>query len=205
MPKELHLVPYAAVVYYAFNTTRPPFNDERVRQALAMTVNREVLVEKVTRGGELPAYGIVPDGIANYISQKVSWAKMSQADRDAAAIKLMSEAGYSPKRPITVKFEYGTSENRKQEAVAIAAMWKKLGVNVELINTESKVHFANMRRGDFEVGWAVWNVDYNDAQDFLFLWQTSTKQENTRGSPIRTTTGSWTRPRSRVERRRHAV
>jgi oligopeptide transport system substrate-binding protein len=94
MPKELHLVPLAWVSYYVFNTTKPPFNDQRVRQALAMAVNREVLVEKVMRGGELPAYGVVPDGIANYISQKVSWAKMSQADRDAAAIKLMSEAGY---------------------------------------------------------------------------------------------------------------
>jgi oligopeptide transport system substrate-binding protein len=163
MPKELHLAPSAAVVYYAFNTTRPPFNDQRVRQALAMAVNREVLVE---------------NGIANYISQKVSWAKMSQADRDAAAIKLMSEAGYGPRKPLNVKLEYGTQENRQRLAVAIAAMWKKLGVNVEQINTEQKVHFANMRRGDFEVGWAVWNGDYNDAQDFLFLWQTSTKQEN---------------------------
>ena len=103
---------------------------------------------------------------------------MSQADRDAAATKLMSEAGYGPKKPLSVKLEYGISENRKRVVVAIAAMWKKLGVNVELINTESKVHFANMRRGDFEVGWDVWNVDYNDAQDFLFLWQTSTNSQN---------------------------
>jgi oligopeptide transport system substrate-binding protein len=99
MPKELHLVPLAAVAYSVFNTTRPPFNDQRVRQALTMAINREVLVEKVTRGGELPAYGYVPDGVANYISQKVSWAKMSQADRHAAAIKLMSEAGYGPRKP----------------------------------------------------------------------------------------------------------
>jgi oligopeptide transport system substrate-binding protein len=175
MPKELHLVPYAAVVYYAFNTTRPPFNDQRVRQALAMAIDREVLVEKVTRGGELPAYGYIPDGVANYISQKVSWAKQSQADRDAAAIKLMSEAGYGPRKPLNVKLEYVTSENHKQMAVAIAAMWKKLGVNVELANTERRVHVANFRQGDFEVGQAGSIADYNDAQDFLFLFQTSTK------------------------------
>jgi oligopeptide transport system substrate-binding protein len=178
MPKELHVVPYANIGLYSFNTAKPPFNDQRVRQALTMAVNREVLVEKVTRGGELPAYGIVPDGVADYISQKVSWAKMSQADREAAAIKLMSEAGYGPGKPLNVRLNYATSENRKQIAVAIAAMWKKLGVNVELVNTEQKVHAGNMRRGDFEVVLHGWIADYNDAQDFLFQWQTSTKEQN---------------------------
>jgi oligopeptide transport system substrate-binding protein len=178
MPKELHAARFAGVVYYVFNTTKPPFNDQRVRQALAMAVNREVLVEKVTRGGELPAYGVVPDGIANYISQKVSWAKMSQADRDVAAIKLMSEAGYGPRKPLNVRFTYDTSENNKQIAVAIAAMWKKLGVNIELVNVENKVRAANLRRGDFEVGRAGWIADYDDAQDFLWQQQTSTKERN---------------------------
>jgi oligopeptide transport system substrate-binding protein len=139
MPKELHLVPMAEVVYYTFNTTKPPFNDQRVRQALAMAVNREVLVEKVTRGGQLPAYGVVPDGIANYISQRVSWAKMSQADRDVAAIKLMNEAGYGPRKPLNVRLTYRTSESIKQIMVATAAMWKKLGVNVEFLNTEQLI------------------------------------------------------------------
>jgi ABC-type oligopeptide transport system substrate-binding subunit len=168
MPKELHIAPLAAVTFYGFNTTKPPFNDQRVRQALAMAINREVLVEKVTRGGELPAYGQVPDGIANYTSQKVSWAKMNQADREAAAIKLMSEAGYGPRKPLNVRLTYDTSENHKRMAIAIAAMWKKLSVNLELVNVESKVRVANMRLGNFEVVQAGWGADYNDAQDFLF-------------------------------------
>jgi oligopeptide transport system substrate-binding protein len=155
MPKELHIAPVAQVTFYVFNTTKPPFNDQRVRQALAMAINREVLVEKITQAGDLPAYGQVPDGMANYVSQKVSWAKMSQADREAAAIKLMSEAGYGSKKPLNVRFAYPTSENRKRIAVAIAAMWKKLGVNVELVNAEFKVHLANLRQGDFEIGSCV--------------------------------------------------
>jgi oligopeptide transport system substrate-binding protein len=180
MPKELHLAPYAGVIMYGFNTTKPPFNDRRVRQALAMAIDREVLVEKVTRGGELPAYSYVPDGVANYISQKVSWAKMNQADRDAAAIKLMSEAGYGPRKPLNVRLTYTASfaGSGTQLAVAIAAMWKKLGVNLELVNVESKVRVANMRQGDFEVSAGGWSADYNDALDFLFLFQTSTKSQN---------------------------
>jgi ABC-type oligopeptide transport system substrate-binding subunit len=178
LPKELHIAPYAGVYYYSFNTAKPPFNDVRVRQALAMAINREVLVEKITLAGELPAYGFVPDGTANYKSQKVSWAGMRQADRESAAIKLIGEAGYGPKKPLAVKLAYNTSENHKRIAVAIAAMWKKLGVNVELVNTELKVHYANLRQGDFEIGRAGWIADYNDAQSFLFLNQTSTRQQN---------------------------
>jgi ABC-type oligopeptide transport system substrate-binding subunit len=178
IPKEVHIAPYAGVYYYSFNTAKPPLNDVRVRQALAMAINREVLVEKITLAGELPAYGFVPDGTANYTSQKVSWAKLSQAEREAAAIKLMNEAGYGPKKPLSIKIAYNTSENHKRIAVAIAAMWKKLGINVELVNTELKVHYVNLRQGDFEVGRAGWIADYNDAQNFLFLSETSTKQQN---------------------------
>jgi ABC-type oligopeptide transport system substrate-binding subunit len=163
VPKELHLAPYAGVTMYGFNTTKPPFNDRRVRQALAMAIDRELLVEKVTRGGELPAYGYVPDGVANYISQKVSWAKMNQTDRQAAAIKLMSEAGYGPRKPLNLRLTYTASPNNTQIAVAIAAMWKKLGVTVELVNVESKVRLANLGQGDFEVSAGGWSADYNDA------------------------------------------
>jgi oligopeptide transport system substrate-binding protein len=103
---------------------------------------------------------------------------MSQADREAAAIRLMSEAGYGPARPLNVRLAYATSENNKRVAVAIAAMWKRLGVNVEHVNTELKVHLANLRQGDFEIGQVRFGADYNDAQGYLFKWQTSSKQEN---------------------------
>ena len=176
MPKELDIAPFAAVSIYLVNTTKPPFNDVRVRQALAMAINREVLVEKVTQAGELPAYGIVPNGIANYVSQKVSWAGMSQADRDAAAIKLLTEAGYGPKKPLNIRLNHPTSENRHRIAVAIAAMWKKLGVNVEIGQTEIKVDAANLRQGDFEIGSFGWAALYNDAREFLYFSQTSAQQ-----------------------------
>jgi oligopeptide transport system substrate-binding protein len=143
-----------------------------------MALNREVLVERITLAGELPAYGFVPDGTANYTSQKVSWAKMTQAAREAAAIKLMTEAGYGPGKPLKFQLAYNTSENHKKIAVAIASMWKKLGVEVDLVNTEAKVHFATMRQGDFEMARVGWIADYNDAQSYLFLSQTSTKQQN---------------------------
>jgi ABC-type oligopeptide transport system substrate-binding subunit len=178
MPHDLHIAPYAGVSYFSFNMTKPPFNDGRLRQALTMAVNREVLVEKITLAGELPAYGFVPDGTANYTSQKFSWAGLSQTAREAEAVKLMREAGYGPGKPLRFQLAYSTSENEKKIEVALAAMWKKLGVEVDLVNSELKVHYANLRQGDFQLGRAGWVADYNDAQNFLFLAQTSTKQQN---------------------------
>ena len=103
---------------------------------------------------------------------------MNQAARDAEAIKLMTAAGYGARKPLKFKLNYNTSENHKKIAVAIAAMWKKLGVEVELVNTEAKVHFATMRQGDFEMARTGWIADYNDAQSYLYLSQTSTRQQN---------------------------
>jgi oligopeptide transport system substrate-binding protein len=178
MPKELHIAPYAGVYYYAVNNTKPPFNDKRVRIALSMAINRDVLVEKITRAGELPAYGFVPDGTASYTPHRVAWRTMSQAAREAAAQKLMAEAGYGPGKPLQFQLVYNTSENHKRIAIALAAMWKKLNVNVDLVNVESKVHFANLRLGDFQMARVGWIADYNDAQNYLFLSQTSTRQQN---------------------------
>jgi ABC-type oligopeptide transport system substrate-binding subunit len=178
MPKELHIAPYAGVYYFTLNNTKPPFNDKRVRTALAMAVNRELLVQKITTAGELPAYGFVPDGTAGYAPRRVAWQSMSQAERDSAAKKLMAEAGYGPDRPLKFELAYNTSENHKRIAVALAAMWKKINVSVELVNTELKVHYANLRIGNFQMGRAGWIADYNDAQNYLFLHQTTTKQQN---------------------------
>jgi oligopeptide transport system substrate-binding protein len=178
LPKELHVAPYAGIYYYAMNTTKPPFDDKRVRVALSMAINREILVDKVTAAGELPAYGFVPDGTANYDPPRVAWRTMSQAEREAAAQKLLSEAGYGPGKPLRFQLAYNTSENHKRVVIALAAMWKKLNVSVELVNTEFKVHLANMRIGNFQMGRAGWIADYNDAQSYLFLSQTSTKQQN---------------------------
>jgi oligopeptide transport system substrate-binding protein len=90
----------------------------------------------------------------------------------------MSEAGYGPNKPLRFQLAYNTSENHKRIAIALAAMWKKLSVSVELVNTEVKVHYSNLRIGDFQMGRAGWIADYNDAQSYLFLSQTSTKQQN---------------------------
>ncbi|NDV86503.1 peptide ABC transporter substrate-binding protein [Aurantimonas aggregata] len=171
LPGEAHVAPFAGLYYYVLNSSKPPFDDAKVRQALSMAVYREVIGPDILGTGELPAYGWVPPGMANYDGPdvKVDWSELPYPEKLEQAKALLAEAGYGPDKPLDVTLRYNTDDNHKRVAVAIAAMWKPLGVNVELLNTEVKVHYADLRQGDFEVARAGWLADYNDPDNFLNL------------------------------------
>ncbi|MCY4488357.1 MAG: peptide ABC transporter substrate-binding protein [Deltaproteobacteria bacterium] len=162
---------YLGTYYYSLNLTKTPFRDRPgLRNALAMTIDREILTGKVTKGGEIPAYAWVPPGVNQYAGAKVPWQGLSKAERLARAKKLYAEAGYSKDNPLKVQILYNTSESHKRIAIAIGGMWKKaLGVQTELFNQEWKVYLTTRRAKQFDVLRAGWIGDYNDANTFLEL------------------------------------
>ena len=172
LSQELHVGPYLGMYYYGFNLTRPPFKDNlKLRRALSMVVNREVITEKITGIGEIPSYSWVPPGINNYGSQRLDYADWPHADRIKEAQKLYREAGYSRDQPLEVELRYNTSENHKKIAIAVAAMWKQaLGVKTRLVNEEWKVFLQNRKQKQvtqlFRAGWIG---DYNDPFTFAEL------------------------------------
>jgi oligopeptide transport system substrate-binding protein len=94
--------------------------------------------------------------------------------RLAKARKLMQEAGYGPDKPLELTLRFNSGDEHRQIAVAVAAMWKPLGVDVELRNTEANVHYADLMEGDFQVARAAWISSYDDAQNFLQLLSAET-------------------------------
>ncbi len=186
LPNETRIAPYLGNYYYPINTRKPPFNDRRVRQALSMAVDRETIVDKVMKTGELAAYSFVPPGTLNYGEPSyASFKGMSYPDRVARAKALLAEAGFGPDKPLKFQLRYNTSENHKRIAVAVAAMWKKLGIDVELYNSEVKVHYADLKQGKFDVARAGWIADYNDPQNFLYLLETRTGANNYGGYSVK--------------------
>ncbi len=173
LPEAFKVAPYLGLYYYAFNTERPPFDDARVRRAIAMAIDREIIVEKITKAGEIPAYSLVPPGVADYQPTYVDFRAWDPERRRREAARLLAEAGFGVDEPLGFTLSYNTSENHKQVAIAIAAMLKPLGVQVELFNTEVRVHYNNLQAGDFQVARAGWIADYNDAQNFLFLLESN--------------------------------
>ena len=171
---ELRVAPYLGVYYYGFNLTKPPFEDNpALRQALSMSIDREVLVSTVTGRGEAPAYSWVPPGVDNYEPPRFSYAELSQAERNAIARSLYDEAGYGADNPARIELRYNTSDTQRRIAVAVQSMWRDvLGVETKLINEEFQVLLANMRdREVTQVFRSSWIGDYNDAHTFLGILQ----------------------------------
>jgi oligopeptide transport system substrate-binding protein len=175
MPAELHITPQLSVYYYGFNLTRPPFKDQPgLRRALSMAIDRDKLASAVTGLGEAPAYGWVPDGTADYTSQKFDYASRPYAERLAEARGLYRKAGYSADKPLEVEIRYNTGEVHSRLAVAVAAMWKEaLGVKTTLYAEEFRALLQSVQsRKDTQVFRSSWVGDFNDAYTFLQLLQT---------------------------------
>ncbi|MBD8067269.1 peptide ABC transporter substrate-binding protein [Devosia sp. PTR5] len=181
LPGEAHVAPFLGVYYYVMNQEKPPLDDVRVREALSISVLRDVIGPDILGTGELPAYGWVPPGTGNYVENAYmpEWAQMPYEERVAKAQELLKEAGYGPDNPLTLQLRYNTNDNHQRIAVAIAAMWEPLGVKVELFNSEVAVHYDALRAGDFQVGRAGWLLDYNDPSNTLDLLKTGTMQDGT--------------------------
>ena len=172
MGDQLHVSPYLGVYYYGYNLTKPPFKDSpKLRQALSMAIDREQLVLRTTKRGEAPAYSWVPPGVNNYEPPVLSFAGLTQSERNQIAQSLYKEAGYSAAEPLHVELRYNHSDTQKRVAVAIQDMWRDvLGVETTLINEEFQVLNANVKaRVITQVFRSSWIGDYNDAHTFLSL------------------------------------
>ena len=165
---ELHRGPQLGVYYYGFNLARPALgNAPGLRQALAMSIDRERLTAAVTGLGELPAYAWVPPGVADYGAQRFAWAAEPPAARLAEARRLYAAAGYSGTRPLRLELRFASGPTHERIAIAVASMWHEaLGVETRLVGEEFKSLLQTIGRGEAEVFQASWIGDYNDAWTF---------------------------------------
>ena len=106
-----------------------------------------------------------------------AWADQPYADRVAEATALMAAAGYTPENPLQLQLRYNTNDAHQRIAVAIAAMWAPIGVNVELFNADVGTHYDALSAGDFQIGRAGWLMDYNDPINMLDLLKGGVEQE----------------------------
>jgi len=163
---DYYVSPYLGTYYYLFNVTQPPFNDVRVRQAFCMALDRAVITEHVTRGGQRPATAFCPAMGAYEPPAGLAY------DRDRAR-RLLTEAGYDAQSFPKIELLFNTSESHHQVAEAIAKQWEtNLGLTVPLRNTEWKVYLALTKDRNFQVARAGWIGDYADPNTFLDLWVT---------------------------------
>ncbi|MGB6324189.1 MAG: peptide ABC transporter substrate-binding protein [Methylocella sp.] len=175
------VTPSLGSYFYAFDTRHKPFDDRRVRQALSMEIDREFLAERIWGGTMDPGYSFVPPGIASYgAPMTVAWKDSDPFDREDEAKTLLAEAGFGPGgQKLEVEIRFNNSENHRATAVAIADMWKALGVETRLLATDATSHYAFLReKPPFDIARSGWFADYPDAQNFLFLGQSDNQALN---------------------------
>ena len=178
--------PLLASYFYYFNTEQKPTNDKRVRRALALAIDRQAIVEKITKGGQIPAVQFTPPQVGGYSYQgpKTLPTGTPSQEHIQEAKKLLAEAGYPEGKGLpTLQILYNTGDAHKKVALAIQSMWKKnLNIEAELFNQEWKVYLDTMLKGQYTVARGGWTADYSDPNTFLDLWVTGGGNNRTRWS-----------------------
>lgn len=143
---------YGALTYYTFNTTRPPFNDVRVREALAIAIDRDRISEDELGGATEPAKQFLPAQMSS--AADADHGQVPQLEHDVErARKLFAEAGFPggnnfPK----IRLLVNRNAQQRQVAEAVAAMWHgALGVETEIVLKDWDEYEAAFRAGDYDV------------------------------------------------------
>ncbi|KEP25880.1 MULTISPECIES: peptide ABC transporter substrate-binding protein [Bacillus] len=164
----------AGIYNYKFNTEVKPLNNANIRKALAYSINRQAIVDKITQGEQVPAMAIVPPTMEGFTDNKTGYFK----DHDVATAKELlekgaKELGYKSVSDLpALKLSYNTDEGHQKIAQAIQEMWKKdLGIKVELDNSEWNVYIDKIHSGDYQIGRMGWLGDFNDPVNFLELYK----------------------------------
>ena len=167
--------PYPCTYYYGFTNTKPPFDDVRVRTAFAQSIDRQSLIDNVTKGGQTPATSFAPPGIFGAPEPgKVGLAY----DPDAAMASLqayLDENGMTVEdfNALDVTLMHNTSEGHALIAAAIQQMWKdNLGVEVRVENQEWKVYLNTIKNTtpleEMPHIWRLgWCADYPDENNWI--------------------------------------
>ena len=167
--------PYLRGYYYAFNSSKKPFTESKVRQALGHAIDRNEL-PKILKGGQVPATSWIPQGMLAHnpnIGLKFD---------PELAKKLLSEAGFPGGKGFPrVKMVYDVREDNKVVAEALQQMWKKvLGLEFEIQTMEWKVYLEALRTDAPPVFRLGWGADFPDPHNFMDLFLSKSGNNNTR-------------------------
>jgi ABC-type transport system substrate-binding protein len=155
-----------------FNMAIPPFNDIRVRQAIAYATNLDELCNVYYEGGKTPANSLIPKGIPGYNASNPVHEYNPQKARE-----LLAQAGYPNELTFLASVRNRPDINEVFEV--LQAQYKESGItmNLELIDYGS---FAQKRRqeGGTQLYMITWYADYVDPDMYLYLLYHSSVSDN---------------------------
>lgn len=164
-PNEVRNALLQSIMYLVINTQVKPFNDVRVRAALAAAISRERITIQVLGAGEIPSSTISPPMVSGHMSESPIAGSSTEH-----AIELLAAAGFSDTQPLEVTLRYISGAENKRIYVAIAAMWQEAGIRTTLHHTNLPTHFSDLQNGEFQVAQAGWFGENNPEHYIELLW-----------------------------------
>lgn len=167
-------------------------SDPNVRKALALAIDRTSLVEQVTKGGEIPATGIVPPNLT--LSDGTSFRQLDEdgnplpeygIDPNKALVEeaqqLLADAGYPNGEGFPeIELLYNADEQNQKIAEAVQEMWKdNLNINVTLRNEDFTTFRKTVFEGNYDLAINSWGGDYADPMTMLDIFTSYSDINNT--------------------------
>ena len=164
----LKVEPGLGVELVAFNNKSGATRDVRVRQALSMAIDRDALAKNILGDASVAAYGYVARGTHNYPQPaRAEFATWSSTQRVERARALMQAAGYGPGKPLSLRFAFAANDTNRRIALVLDSMWRRIGVQVQLLAKEQRAVLADVVSGDFDLVRTQWLSGHTDAMSFL--------------------------------------
>ncbi|WP_019132730.1 peptide ABC transporter substrate-binding protein [Peptoniphilus obesi] len=169
--------------YYNLNnipkeSEKNPFTNVNIRKAFSLALDRKSLCENITKGGQIPAEGMVPYGLMDEAGKEFrdgseNFLKFDPEEAKALFEKGLEEEGLTVADVNGKVLLYNTDEAHKKIAQAVQQMWKQtLGVDVQLENVDFNVKLAREKAHDFDISRAGWVGDYSDPMTMMDLFVT---------------------------------
>ena len=149
--KDFRRSTFGALTYYSFNISREPFDDVRVREALALAIDRERISRDDLRGATEPAGKFLPEAMSG---EKPVVDENELLEQDATKARaLLAAAGYPDGDGFPViRLLINRNEQQKIVAQSIAEMWRAvLNVETEIVIKPWDEYEAALHAGDYDV------------------------------------------------------
>jgi len=175
LSEEFYTASDLCTYYYGFTNNKPPLDDVRVRTAFVQAIDRQTLIDNVTKGGQTPATSFAPPGIFGAPEPGTVGLPSDPDAAKAALQEYLDEKGMTIDdfNALGITFMHNTSEGHARIAAAIQQMWKDtLGVDVKVENQEWAVYLDTVQKttplADMPHIWRMgWCADYADENNWV--------------------------------------
>ena len=171
-PGQLHRDPIASLAYVLLNHDTDRLKDVRARRALSISIDRSALTDLLIKDSTGPAYNLVPPQLSGYGKRTPRYADQPLKDRQNEARELLAAAGYSSENPLVIELKFAGDEKGRRTAVALQAMWKQVGAQVEIANVGGPSVGQHARNGNYQAMRYLHFAPFLDPIAFLNLIRT---------------------------------